>query len=103
MTKHSISDADINGVCKLCDNYAHESVWSDMYGVVDSPRGRGHQWWEYDEVIAANIPDERVWTVIQADDGDLYALSGWHRVNRVCYMVTLNPWPHFSMDVRLDD
>lgn len=32
-----------------------------------------------------------LWTVVDAD-GDLYAVSGWHYVNRVGYVITQQPW-----------
>lgn len=36
---------------------------------------------------------QRVWTLIDGDDGDLYVVSGLHRVNRVGYLLSRNPVP----------
>ena len=35
----------------------------------------------------------RVWTLIDADDGDLYVVSGLHLVNRVGYLLGRDPVP----------
>lgn len=35
----------------------------------------------------------RVWTLIDGDDGDLYVVSGLHRVNRVGYLLSRRPVP----------
>lgn len=99
---HTRADADVSGVCKICEHYAHESVWADIYGIIDSPRGPG-LWWERAEVLAADIPDEYVWTIIDGNDGNLYASAGWHWVNRVAYVVTREPYPYFALEVLLDD
>ncbi|MDP9904744.1 hypothetical protein [Arthrobacter bambusae] len=32
-----------------------------------------------------------LWTIVDAD-GDLYALTGWHYVNRVGYLITEQTW-----------
>lgn len=34
----------------------------------------------------------KLWTVVDGDDGGLYALSGWHYVNRVGYVLTEEDW-----------
>lgn len=34
-----------------------------------------------------------VWTLIDGDDGDMYLVSGFHRVNRVGYLISSNPIP----------
>lgn len=34
---------------------------------------------------------QRVWTLIDGDDGDLYVVSGLHRVNRVGYLLSREP------------
>lgn len=35
----------------------------------------------------------RVWTLIDGDDGDLYVVSGLHRVNRVGYLLSRDQVP----------
>ena len=37
-----------------------------------------------------------VWTLIDGDDGDLYALSGFHWVNRIGYLLSHVPVPEGS-------
>lgn len=32
-----------------------------------------------------------VWTVIDGDDGDMYLVSGFHRVNQVGYLISTEP------------
>lgn len=34
-----------------------------------------------------------VWTLIDGDDGDMYLVSGFHRVNRVGYLISRTPVP----------
>jgi hypothetical protein len=34
-----------------------------------------------------------IWTIIDGDDGDLYVVSGYHFVNRVGYLISINPVP----------
>lgn len=38
------------------------------------------------------IPDRRVWTVVEGDDESLHACAGFHIVNVVYYIVTEHPW-----------
>lgn len=48
--------------------------------------------WEYGQTLAH--PIQHVWTIVDADDDNLYALAGYHVVNRVGYIVTEVPWEH---------
>lgn len=50
---------------------------------------------DYEE--ARRSPVERVWTIVEGDDGNLYAAPGYRVVNRLGYVVTERPWP--SADV----
>jgi hypothetical protein len=34
----------------------------------------------------------KLWTIVDGDDGGLYAVSGWHLVNRVGYLLTEEDW-----------
>lgn len=49
----------------------------------------GDTTWEFEQ--AKTQPIEHVWTIVDGDD-DLYALAGFHVVNRVGYVVTEVPW-----------
>jgi len=53
---------------------------ADHNAVLDEPPG---------DVMA---PLEHVWTVVDGDDGDMYAIPGYHIVNKVGYVITENPW-----------
>ena len=47
---------------------------------------------ELDYVLSiANSEPNRVWTLVEGDDGNLYITSGYHLVNRLNYFVTKNP------------
>lgn len=35
----------------------------------------------------------RVWTLVDGDDGDLYVISGFHWVNRLGYLLSIDPVP----------
>ena len=37
-------------------------------------------------------PQERIWTLVQGGDGELYLINGFHRVDRLCYFVSLRPF-----------
>lgn len=38
------------------------------------------------------VGTNRVWTVVEGDEGTLYAMAGYHVINRVGYLVTREPW-----------
>jgi len=43
----------------------------------------------------ADVKDEdarRVWTIVDGEGGGMYALPGFHVVNRVGYVLTEKPW-----------
>ena len=47
---------------------------------------------ELDYVLSiANSEPNRVWTLVDGDDGNLYITNGYHLVNRFNYFVTKNP------------
>lgn len=35
---------------------------------------------------------EKVWTVIEADNGKMYCATGFHIVNRIGYLLCAQPW-----------
>lgn len=35
---------------------------------------------------------DKLWTIVDGDDGGLYAVSGWQYVNRVGYLITEESW-----------
>lgn len=46
-----------------------------------------------------NTPINHIWTVIDCD-GKLYISAGYHRVNRMNYMITQIPWQDGQRDYR---
>ena len=48
---------------------------------------------ELDYVLSiANTEPDRVWTLVDGDDGNLYITNGYHLVNRVNYFITKHPF-----------
>ena len=68
--------------------------WADEFGTLSNPahpegdyfETYGPEW----EIVNATAP-ERVWTMVDGDDGELYVLHGFHWVNRIYYMLTERP------------
>lgn len=71
-----------------------EDDFESKYRPRDAPSGGNT--WSHAEVRDQSL--EHVWTVVDGDDGDLYALAGFHVVNAVSYVVTEVPWPHECSD-----
>ncbi len=64
----------------------------------------GNFFWAWDQLKENDVPDDRIWTVVEGDeDATLTLIPGVHYVNRVGYAVTQKPWPHENIDVVLDD
>lgn len=66
---------------------------------------------ELDYVLSiANTEPNRVWTLVEGDDGNLYIASGYHLVNRINYFITHNPceleyeeYPYFIYEEEEED
>ena len=55
---------------------------------------------ELDYVLSiANTEPDRVWTLVDGDDGNLYITNGYHLVNRVNYFITKHPCEVEFMEV----
>lgn len=59
----------------------------------------GVQWVEFE--VAKRYPPERVWSVVDGDDGEYY-LPGFHVVNKFAYIITKKPWTDETLEVRVD-
>lgn len=70
----------------------NEEAFERTYHPIDSPEKT--QTWEYEQVRAANIPTNRVWSLVDGDEGGAYAIPGYHVVNVFGYCVTEVPWEH---------
>lgn len=53
-------------------------------------------YFEHEDVV--NKPINHVWTVVEGDDGGLYASPGFHIVNKIGYLLTKKPWKSASRD-----
>jgi hypothetical protein len=51
-------------------------------------------YWDWDDIIKGGIDVSRIWTVVEAEDEDLYEVitNGVHHVNKITHMVTETPW-----------
>lgn len=47
--------------------------------------------WEHADAV--KMPTNQVWTIVEGDEGDdWWALTGFHIVNKLFYVVTTEPW-----------
>jgi hypothetical protein len=63
---------------------------SDKFTVLDNPNPMMDQQFEFEEV--KDRPLHTVWTVVEGDNGKLYASTGFHVVNKLYYVVTAEEW-----------
>lgn len=63
-----------------------EDDFFDNWGVIYAETG---DYFEFDEVMGAKL--ECVWTIVEAEN-DMYALSGFHIVNKLGYILTKREW-----------
>ena len=42
--------------------------------------------------IVNTLRPKTLWTVVEGDDGNLYIVAGYHLVNRLHYVVTVEEW-----------
>lgn len=61
----------------------------DYFVILEDDNGERKQW-EFQDVRV--FPVANVWTVVEGDDGDLYAEPGFRVVNRIYYLVTREQW-----------
>jgi len=57
--------------------------------------------WTWSELKAADIPMNRVWTIVETgdeEDGNWYVIPGYHIVNKIDYAVTEVPWTHENIE-----
>lgn len=80
-----------DGRCGDCAD-RHENEYPDFeehYTVVNEDV-------DYDEAAAMvemeTWEGRHLWTIVEGDDGDLYAVAGWHYVNRIKYVTTQEAW-----------
>ena len=70
-----------------------EDDFFERYIPVNTPGtepNSGEFYHEFEHV--KGLDPHNVWTIVDGDDGGMYAIPGFHIVNRVCYVVTEKPW-----------
>lgn len=70
-----------------------EDDFFDQYRPVNTPgtpADGGEFYHEYEHV--KDMDAHSVWTIVDGEDGGMYAIPGFHVVNKVCYVVTEVPW-----------
>lgn len=65
-----------------------QEQFDNQFNVIEDPEG---------DTVRPDCPagqenSKHLWTIVDGDDGSMYALSGWHYVNRVGYIITTEPW-----------
>lgn len=83
-----------------------ENEFYEVYKPITNPVDKTDCWeWEHleragllhgdrDGLIPMDDPDfMRLWTVVDGEEGGMYAIAGLHHVNRIYYVVTEVPWP----------
>jgi len=73
----------------LDDNASYSGCMFETYGE------------EVDYVFELSQNEKRVWTIIEGDDDKTYYATGFHRVNRIGYLVTEEEYTE-EMEVELD-
>lgn len=63
---------------------------SDKFTIRKNPNPLMDDQFEHEEV--KDLPLHQVWTVVEGDSGKLYAITGFHIVNKLHYVVTEEPW-----------
>lgn len=70
--------------------FLNEDQFEDTYTVIQSPDGSDI--WGHADMEEGSIPAERVWSVLDSNDGSTYVCPGFRIVNVYGYMVTEKPW-----------
>lgn len=73
-------------------------IWEDTFNPLPNPFDEDHPMLEtygkaLEHVLAANRAcSEKVWTVVEGDNGNWYICQGYHLVNRIGYFITELPY-----------
>lgn len=65
-----------------------QEEFEDQFTVIDSADGETIR----DDHNGVAADSKHLWTIVDGDDGGMYALSGVHYVNRIGYIVTEEAW-----------
>ncbi len=78
--------------------YSYFSPYKHPESKFDSWGGLGIETFGSDLSLMRKLDKEYVWTVIDGcDDNSQWIITGFHHVNRICYLVTKKP--HLWIDV----
>jgi len=75
--------------------------WIQEYKPVQHPTGDEHGFEvdgksclieTYEGNVLERLPHNKLWTLVENDEGDMIILAGLHRVNAVGYLQTEEPW-----------
>lgn len=73
----------------------HAGTMCDIWG------GRGLETYGKDlEIVRRHDPDF-VWTVVDGESGNQWITTGYHYVNRVCYLITEKPHNSIPVEFRV--
>jgi hypothetical protein len=85
----------------------HEDVFYEYFKPFKHPKsnfdiwgGHGLETFGNDLAIAKNYDQDYVWTVVEGDV-DEWIVPGFHRVNRVCYLLTKEPHKDAPIQFRI--
>jgi hypothetical protein len=77
-----------------------EDEFDQRYDHVPSAVDKGSFYMQADETAA--FPTDRIWTAIDGEDGAVWLVPGFHRVNAFAYVASVRPWESEDIEVRLD-
>ena len=76
--------------------YRHPEASHDIWG------GHGLETFGVDLNLVCGLDQNHVWTVVESGcDNDLWIISGFHYVNRICYLVTEKAHNGLAVDFRV--
>jgi hypothetical protein len=88
-TVTTLTEDEFNARFPLIENHLNpQATWAfgDGRGCLFETYGE-----EFEFVRRQNL--DRIWTLVDSDDGDCYVVSGLHVVNRIGYLIGRDPVP----------
>lgn len=74
----------------------------EKYGIVKGKSDEGDspffETYGKDMEKISSTEEKYVWTIVEGDDGLMYATPGYHHVNRLNYIITKKPWDDTSKE-----
>ena len=66
-----------------------EREWDEQFVPLEAPNGT--LMWAWNE-IPQDIPNNRIWSLVDGEQGRMWVIAGAHVVNVFGFAVTVNPW-----------